>query len=81
MFDEELRGRGLYTDLLKSLSDHYDITSDTDANNAAASIYKRLGADYDARQARHTLRKQGVAEGGAETSWSTDTYVTFCLQG
>ena len=63
VFDEELRGRGLYTDLLKSLSGHYDITSDTDANNAAASIYKRLGADYDHRQATHRLRKQTVAEG------------------
>jgi len=73
VFDEELRGRGLYTDLLKSLSDHYDITSDTDANNAAVNVYKRLGADHDTRQARHTLRKKGVAEGGAETSWSTDT--------
>jgi len=73
VFDERSRGRGLYTDLLKSLSKQYDVTSDTDANNAAASIYKRLGADYDARQARHTLRKQGVAEGGAETSWSTGT--------
>jgi pyrimidine deaminase RibD-like protein len=63
VFDEELRGRGLYTDLLKSLSDYYDITSDTDTNNAAVNIYKRLGADYDAGQARHTLRKKGVAEG------------------
>jgi hypothetical protein len=63
VFDEQLRGRGLYTDLLKSLSKHYDITSDTDTNNAAASIYKRLGADYDARQAKHTLRNQGVEEG------------------
>jgi GNAT superfamily N-acetyltransferase len=63
VFDDELRGRGLYTDLLKSLSKLYDVTSDTDTNNAAAGIYKRLGADYDAGQARHTLRKQGVAEG------------------
>ena len=63
VFDDELRGRGLYTDLLKSLSKQYAVTSDTDTNNAAASIYKRLGADYDAGQARHTLRKQGVAEG------------------
>jgi len=63
VFDEKLRGRGLYTDLLKSLSDHYDITSDTDTNNAAVGIYRRLGADYDAGQARHTLRKKGVAEG------------------
>jgi GNAT superfamily N-acetyltransferase len=63
VFDEELRGRGLYTDLLKSLSKQYAVTSDTDTNNAAAGIYKRLGADYDAGQARHTLRKQGVAEG------------------
>jgi len=63
VFDEKLRGRGLYTDLLKSLSDHYDIVSDTDTNNAAVGIYRRLGADYDTRQARHTLRKKGVAEG------------------
>jgi GNAT superfamily N-acetyltransferase len=63
VFDEELRGRGLYTDLLKSLSEHYAVTSDTDTNNAAVGIYRRLGADYDAGQARHTLRKQGVAEG------------------
>jgi hypothetical protein len=67
VFDEELRGRGLYTELLKSLSKHYDVTSDTDTNNAAVSIYKRLGADYDARQAKHTLRKQGVAEGATVT--------------
>jgi len=63
VFDEELRGKGLYTDLLKSLSKQYDVTSDTDTNNAAVGIYRRLGADYDAGQARHTLRKQGVAEG------------------
>jgi pyrimidine deaminase RibD-like protein len=67
VFDEELRGRGLYTDLLKSLSDHYKVTSDTDTNNAAVNIYKRLGADYDAGQARHTLRKQGVAEGAEQS--------------
>jgi pyrimidine deaminase RibD-like protein len=66
VFDEELRGRGLYTDLLKSLSDHYAVTSDTDTNNAAAGIYRRLGADYDSGQARHTLRKQAVAEGAEQ---------------
>jgi GNAT superfamily N-acetyltransferase len=63
VFDKELRGRGLYTDLLKSLSKQYDVISDTDTNNAAVSIYKRLGADYDTRQARHTLSKKGVEEG------------------
>ena len=63
VFDKELRGRSLYTDLLKSLSKQYDVISDTDTNNAAVSIYKRLGADYDTRQARHTLSKKGVEEG------------------
>jgi pyrimidine deaminase RibD-like protein/GNAT superfamily N-acetyltransferase len=63
VFDERLRGRGVYTDLLKSLSKQYNVISDTDNNNAAAGIYRRLGADYDHRQATHTLRKQAVAEG------------------
>ena len=63
VFDEELRGRGVYTDVLRSLSKQYNVISDKDNNNAATSIYKRLGADYDHRQATHTLRKQGVAEG------------------
>ena len=77
VFDEELRGRGLYTDLLKSLSDHYAVTSDTDTNNAAVNIYKRLGADYDTRQARHTLRKQGVAEGSKQNYLSQIPNLTW----
>jgi GNAT superfamily N-acetyltransferase len=67
VFDERLRGRGVYTDLLRSLSKQYTVISDKDNNNAATSIYKRLGADYDHRGARHTLRKQGVAEGATVT--------------
>jgi GNAT superfamily N-acetyltransferase len=66
VFDDELRGRGVYTDLLKSLSKQYTVISDTDTNNAAAGIYRRLGADYDHRGERHTLRKQGVAEGSEQ---------------
>ena len=81
VFDEELRGKGLYTDLLKSLSKQYDVTSDTDTNNAAVSIYKRLGADYDARQAKHTLRKQGVAEGLIEDNYNkNDAGIKAALQ-
>jgi pyrimidine deaminase RibD-like protein len=63
VFDEQLRGRGVYTDVLRSLSKRYNVISDTDNNNAAAGIYRRLGADYDHRGARHTLRKQAVEEG------------------
>jgi len=77
VFDEELRGKGLYTDLLKSLSKQYDVTSDTDTNNAAVSIYKRLGADYDARQEKHTLRKQGVAEGSDQNYLSQIPNLTW----
>ena len=66
VFDEELRGRGVYTDVLRSLSKQYTVISDKDNNNAATSIYKRLGADYDHRGERHTLRKQGVAKAKLE---------------
>ena len=66
VFDERLRGRGVYTDVLRSLSKQYTVISDKDNNNAASSIYKRLGADYDHRQATHRLRKQGVAKAKLE---------------
>jgi len=64
VFDEKLRGKGIYTDFLKGLSKHYNIISDQDHNNAAREIYKKLGATYDYRTEKHTLSRpnQGVAE-------------------
>lgn len=64
VFDKKLRGKGIYTDFLKGLAKHYNIISDQDQNNAARSIYKKLGAEYNSRSERHTLRRssQSVAE-------------------
>ena len=58
VFDPKLRRKGVYSDVLEGLSEHYNIVSDQDHNNAAASIYKRLGAQYSSRDERYTLRKK-----------------------
>lgn len=65
VFDKKLRGKGIYTDFLKGLAKHYNIISDQDQNNAARNIYKKLGADYNYKSEKHTLRRssQGVVEG------------------
>ena len=64
VFDEKIRGKGIYTDFLKELSKHYNIISDQDHNNAAREIYKKLGAAYDYKTQKHTLSRssQDVSE-------------------
>lgn len=54
----ERRRSGVYTRLLASMQQQMTVYSDEDANNSAASAYRRLGAGRAPTEHRYRLRRQ-----------------------
>jgi len=64
---EKERGKGVYTGLLKSLSDQFTVVSDSPPNLAleAEKAYKRLGAEKDPYSGGYILHKKPTGDSRA----------------
>ena len=52
---KEFQGKGVYTSLLKTLSQKYRVVSDEQTSKAAAKAYEKLGASYSLKTGRYEL--------------------------